>query len=130
MVDVVSVSYPPVSLIPWSIQCEFNVGPEMEIDLMDTKVENIPYARILFCPSFLPLFQHSLHIFRSPMAAGGFGPYHRLWSNDALSKRKEVTTTLGGMMYALGFLSYNPGRELLVTPPPHRRVCGVVFFGK
>jgi hypothetical protein len=63
------------------------------------------------------------------MAAGGFGPYHRLWTDDAPSKHKVVTPTLGGMMPALGFVSYHWGRELLVTPPP-RRICGFVFFGK
>jgi hypothetical protein len=50
------------------------------------------------------------------MAAGGLGPYHRLWTDDAPSKRKVVTPTSGGMMPALGFVSYHWGRELLVTP--------------
>jgi hypothetical protein len=63
------------------------------------------------------------------MAAGSFGPYHRLWTDDATSKRKAVTPTSGGVMPVLGFVSYHWGRELLVTPPP-RRICRFVFFGK
>ena len=61
------------------------------------------------------------------MAAGGFGPYHRLWTDDAPSKRKVVTPTSGGMMPALGFVSYHWGRELLVTPP-HDAFVGLSFL--
>ena len=43
---------------------EFNVGPETEVDLMDTNIENVPYATILLPPLFLPLFHHSHHVFR------------------------------------------------------------------
>ena len=61
------------------------------------------------------------------MAAGGLGPYHRLWTDDAPSKRKVVTPTSGGMMPALGFVSYHWGRELLVTPP-HDAFVGLSFL--
>ena len=61
------------------------------------------------------------------MVAGGFGPYHRLWTDDAPSKHKVVTPTSGGMMPALGFVSYHWGRELVVTPPP-RRICRFIFL--
>ena len=63
------------------------------------------------------------------MVAGGFGPYHCLWIDDVPSKRKVVTPTSGGMMPALGFVSYHWGRELLVTPLPHR-ISWFIFFGK
>ncbi len=63
------------------------------------------------------------------MVAGGFCPYHRMWTDDAPSKRKVVTPTLGGMMHALGFVSCRRGRELLVTPPP-RRICQFCFLGR
>jgi hypothetical protein len=62
------------------------------------------------------------------MAAGGFGPYHRLWTNDAPSKRKVVTPTSGGMMPVLGFVSYHWGRELLVTPPPTTHLSVRLFW--
>jgi hypothetical protein len=78
-------------------------------------------------------FGMQLYTSRFPltMAAGGFGPYHRLclWTDDAPSKRKVVTPTSGEMMPALGFVSYHWGRELLVAPPP-QRICWFVFFGK
>jgi len=62
------------------------------------------------------------------MAAGGFGPYHRLWTDDAPSKCKVVTPTSGGMMPALGFVSYHWGRELLLTPHPHDAFVGSSFL--
>ena len=61
------------------------------------------------------------------MAAGGFGPYHCLWTDDAPSKRKVVTPTSGGMMPALSFVSYHWGRELLATPP-HNALVGLSFL--
>jgi hypothetical protein len=79
------------------------------------------------------LFNHYLSQLTSrfwlTMAAGGFGPYHRLWTDDAPSKCKVITPTSWGMMPALCFVSYHWGRELLVTPPP-RRICRFFFFGK
>ncbi len=38
------------------------------------------------------------------MVAGGFGPYHRLWPNDAPRKRIVVTLTSGGMIGAVGLV--------------------------
>jgi len=54
------------------------------------------------------------------MAAGGFGPYHRLWTDDAPSKRIVVTPTPWAMMPALGFVPYHRWRELLLIPPQRR----------
>ena len=95
---------------------EINVSSETEVDSMATNVENVPYATILLPPSFLPVSPLTSR-FPLTMATGGFGPYHRLWTDDAPSKRKIVTPTSGGMMPVLGFVSYHWGRELLVTPP-------------
>ena len=36
------------------------------------------------------------------MMAGGIRPYHRLWTEDAPSKRIVVTPISGGMICALG----------------------------
>ena len=63
------------------------------------------------------------------MAAGGFGPYHRLWSDDATSKRIGVTPTPWAMMPALGFVPCHWWRELWRTPP-QQRICRLDFFGK
>ncbi len=96
---------------------------------MDTNVENVPYATILLPLLVFASVSPFTSRFPLTMAAGGFGPYHRMWTDDAPSKRKVVTTTSGGMMPALSFVSYRRGRELLVTPP-QRRICLFVFFGK
>jgi hypothetical protein len=46
------------------IKYEFNMSPEMEVDDFDHHVKNVPYATILYHPSFLPLFHNSHHAFR------------------------------------------------------------------
>ena len=63
------------------------------------------------------------------MAAGGFGPYHRLWADDAPSKRIGVTPTPWAMMPALGFVPYHRWRVLWRTPP-QQCICRLDFFGK
>ncbi len=47
------------------------------------------------------------------MAAGGFGPYYRLWADDAPSKGIVVTTTSGGIIDALGLVVTKPKPPLL-----------------
>jgi hypothetical protein len=42
------------------------------------------------------------------IVAGGFGPYHRLWPNDAPSKCIVVTPTSGGMIGAVGLVAPTP----------------------
>ncbi len=42
---------------------EFNVNCETEVDEFHHHVENVPYATILYHPSFLPLFHTSHHVF-------------------------------------------------------------------
>ncbi len=81
---------------------EFNANNETEVDEFHHHVENVPYATIL---SFCLCFSQLTSRFPLTMVAGGFGPYHRLWTDDACSKRKVVTPTSGGMMPALGFVS-------------------------
>ena len=63
------------------------------------------------------------------MAAGGFGPYHHLWADDAPSKRIGVTPTPWAMMPALGFVPYHRWRVLWRTPP-QQCICRLDFFGK
>jgi hypothetical protein len=63
------------------------------------------------------------------MAAGGFGPYHRLWPDDAPAECAGITPTPWAMMPTLGFVSYHRGHELLVTPPP-QRICPFCFLGR
>ncbi len=60
------------------------------------------------------------------MAAGGFGPYHRLWPDDAPAKCACITPTTWVMMPMLGFVSYDQGHKLLV-PPPNDPFVGFVF---
>ncbi len=38
------------------------------------------------------------------MVAGGLGPYHCLWPNDAPSKRFFITPTFGGIIGAVRFV--------------------------
>ncbi len=52
------------------------------------------------------------------MAISGFGPYHRLWPNDAPAECAGITPTPWAVMPTLGFVSYDRGHELLVPPPP------------
>ena len=101
---------------------KINMGPEMELDGDQHRTCTVCYN------TFAPLFSASVSplTLRFPltMVAGGFGPYHCLWTDDAPSKCKFITPTLGEMMPALGFVSYHWGHELLVTPPPtHLSVC-------
>jgi hypothetical protein len=63
------------------------------------------------------------------MAAGGFGPYHRLWADDAPSKGNVVTPTPWAMMYALGFAPCHWWRELWRIPP-QQHICRLDLFGK
>jgi hypothetical protein len=51
--------------------------------------------------------------FPSTMVAGGFGRYHRLWSDDAPSKGIDVTPTSGGIIDALGLVVTKPKPHLL-----------------
>jgi hypothetical protein len=60
------------------------------------------------------------------MAAGGFGPYHRLWPDDAPAECAGITPTPWAMMPTLGFVSYDQGHKLLV-PPPNDAFVGFVF---
>ena len=60
------------------------------------------------------------------MAAGGFGPYHRLWPDDAPAECAGITPTPWAMMPTLGFVSYDQGHKLLV-PPPNNAFVGFVF---
>jgi hypothetical protein len=46
------------------------------------------------------------------MAAGDFGPYHRLWRGDAPSKRIDITPTLRVMTSALGLGVLTPQPKL------------------
>ena len=41
-----------------------NASPETEVEDFDHHVENVPYATILYHPTFFPLFHHSHHVFR------------------------------------------------------------------
>ena len=107
------------------------MSPEMEVEDFDHHVENVHTVCYDTLPPLLfasvsPLTSR----FPLTMAAGGFGPYHHLWTDDAPSKHKVVTPTLGGMMPVLGVVSSHWGCDLLVTPPPTRRICRFVFFGK
>jgi hypothetical protein len=43
---------------------KFNTNYETEVDEFHHHVENVPYATILYHPSFLPLFHNSHHVFR------------------------------------------------------------------
>jgi hypothetical protein len=43
---------------------KFNANYETEVDEFHHHVENVPYATILYHPSFLPLFHNSHHVFR------------------------------------------------------------------
>jgi hypothetical protein len=43
---------------------KFNMSPETEVDDFDHHIENVPYATILYHPSFLLLFHNSHHVFR------------------------------------------------------------------
>ena len=63
------------------------------------------------------------------MAISGFGPYHRLRTDDAPAECAGITPTPWAMMPTLGFVSYDRGHELLV-PPPHRRICWLCFLGR
>ena len=47
------------------------------------------------------------------MVAGGFGPYHCLWPDDAPRKRIVVTPTSGGMIGAVGLVVPTPKPCLL-----------------
>ena len=104
---------------------EFNASPETEDDFKDGHVENVPYATILLPPCFRPLFHHS-HFFPLIMAAGYFGPYHRLWSNDAPSKRIVVPPTPWAMMHALGFV-VTLGCASCCSSPPNDVFVRFVF---
>ena len=63
------------------------------------------------------------------MAAGGFGPYHCLWADGALSKGINVTPTSGVNVDALRFTPYHCWRELWRTPP-QQRICRFNFLGE
>ena len=63
------------------------------------------------------------------MAAGGFGPYHRLWADNAPSKGIDVTPTPWAMMYALGFAPCHWWRDLWRIPP-QQHICRLDLFGK
>jgi hypothetical protein len=60
------------------------------------------------------------------MAAGGFGPYHCLWPNDAPAEYAGITPTPWAMMPMLGFVSYDQGHKLL-APLPNNTFVGFVF---
>ena len=57
---------------------------------------------LYFCPPVLTSVSPLTSRFPLIMAAGGFGPYHRLWTNDAPSKPIGVTPTPWLMMPVLG----------------------------
>jgi hypothetical protein len=63
------------------------------------------------------------------MVASGFSPYHRLWTNDAPAECAGITPTPWAMMHTVGFVSSHQGRELL-SPPPQRHICRLIYFGK
>jgi hypothetical protein len=42
---------------------KINASPETEVEDFDHHVENVPYATILYHPTFLPLFHLSHHVF-------------------------------------------------------------------
>jgi hypothetical protein len=50
--------------ITTSVWYKINASPETEVEDFDHHVENVPYATILYHPTFLPLFHHSHHVFR------------------------------------------------------------------
>jgi hypothetical protein len=71
---------------------------------------NIPYFYDTLTGLILTLVSPLTSHFPLIMVAGGFGPYHYLWPDDAPRKRIVVTPTLGGMIGAV---------ELVVpTPKP------------
>jgi hypothetical protein len=45
------------------------------------------------------------------MAKSGFGPYHGLWLDDALTKRIGVISTPWMMTRALGFIEIHQAHE-------------------
>jgi hypothetical protein len=52
------------------------------------------------------------------MAISGFGPYHRLWPDDAPAEYAGITPTPWAMMPTLSFVPFHQEHKLLV-PPPH-----------
>ncbi len=90
---------------------------------------NVPY----FYDTLVTYFSASVSPLtsRSPMtmAISGFGPYHRLWPDDAPAECAGITPTPWAMMPTLGFVSYDRGQELLVPPPPWR-ICWFCFLGR
>jgi hypothetical protein len=64
--------------------------------------------------------------FRLIMVAGGFSPYHRLWTDDTPSKRIVGTPTSGGIIGVVGLVITKP------KPPIFQcslhTACVKVFF--
>ena len=55
--------YPNAQITNTGTAYEFNANYEKEVDEFHHHVENVPYATILYHPSFLPLFHNSHHVF-------------------------------------------------------------------
>ncbi len=74
---------------------------------------NVPYFYDTLTGPILTLVSPLTSRFLLIMVAGGFGPYHRLWPDDAPCKRIVVTPTSGGMIGAVGLVVPTPKPCLL-----------------
>ena len=92
---------------------EFNVGPETLFFFRQISCRNVPYFYDTLTGPILTLVSPLTSRFPLIMVAGGFGPYHRLWPDDAPRKRIVVTPTSGGMIGAVGLVVPTPKPCLL-----------------
>jgi hypothetical protein len=83
---------------------EFKVGPETEVLLFFDLCRNVPYFYDTFATPFSASVSPLTSRFLLTVAISGFGPYHRLWPDDAPAECAGIIPTPWTMMSTLGFV--------------------------
>ncbi len=90
------------------MQYKFNMSPETLVCLSSNLRRIVPYFYNNLAALFLTTVSQLTSRFLVIMLPSSFGPYHRLWPDDAPSKHIVVTPTWGGMIGVVGLVVPTP----------------------